>query len=138
MCLGGAATVRGDVVTVIGRASRHSQARSSVLPVAPLLLLRLVFIGAIAGHVAETGRHPVEILFQVTAAAAATARLEREIVTLFSPEVLMTLTLGPAACATATLQIRQHRLFPGVKAFTVHELADRAVIVVAGYLDRIV
>lgn len=137
--LAGATAVRGDdVVAVIRRASRHGQARPGVLTVAPLLLLRLVFIGTIPGNVAETGRHPVEVLFKVAAAAAAAARLEREIVALLRPEILMTLTLGPAASAAAALQIREYRLLPGVEALTVHELADRAIVVIAGDLDRIV
>lgn len=50
----------------------------------------------------------------------------------------MTLTLGPAACATAALQVRQYRLLPGVEALAMHELADRAVVVVTGDLDRVV
>jgi len=138
--LAGAATVRGhDVIAVIARRTgRHGQARPGVLTVAPLLLLRLVLVGAIAGHVAETGRHPVEVLLQVTAAAAAAARLEREIVALLCPEILVTLTLGPAAGAAAALQVREYRLLPGVEALAMHELADRAVVVVAGDLDRIV
>lgn len=126
------------MVAVIGRAGRHGQARPGVLTVAPLLLLRLVLLGAIAGHVAEAGRHPVEVLLEMTAAAAAAARFEREIVALLRPEVLMTLTLGPAAGAAAALQVREYRLLPGVEALAVHELADRAVIVVAGDLDRVV
>lgn len=139
LCLTGAAAVRGDdVIAVIGRAGRHGQARPGVLTVAPLLFLRLVLLGAIAGHVTEAGRHPIQVLLQVAAAAAAAARLEREIVTLLRPKILVALTLGPAASAAAALEVREHRLLPGVETLTMHELADRAVIVVAGDLDRVV
>lgn len=137
--LAGAAAVRGhDVVAVIGRAGRDGQARPSVLAVASLLLLRLVLVGAVARHVAETRRHPVEVLLQVAAAAAAAARLEREIVALLRPKVLVTLALGPAAGTAAALEVREYRLLPGVEALAMHELADRAVVVVAGDLDRVV
>lgn len=138
LCLAGATAVGGhDVVAVIGRAGRHGQARS-VLTIASLLLLRLVLVGAIAGHVAEAGRHPIEVLLQVAAAAAAAARLEGEIVALLRPEILVALTLGPAASTAAALEVREHRLLPGVEALTMHELADLAVVVVAGDLDRVV
>lgn len=137
--LAGAAAVRGDdVIAVIRRAGRHGQARPGVLTVASLLLLRLVFVGAVARHVAETGRHPVEVLLKVAATAAAAARLEREIVALLRPEILMTLTLGPAASAAAAFQIREYRLLPDVEALTVHELTDRTIVVIAGDLDRVV
>lgn len=139
LCLAGATAVGGhDVVTVIGRAGRHSQARSGVLTIASLLLLRLVLLGAVAGHVAEAGRHPIEVLFQVAAAAAAAACLEGEIVALLRPKILVTLTLGPAASAAAALEVREHRLLPGVEALAMHELADLAVVIVAGDLDRVV
>lgn len=126
------------MIAVIGRSGRHGQARSGVLPVASFLLLGFVLVGTITGHVAEAGWQPVEILLQVAAAAAAAARLEREIVALLGPEILMTLTLGPAASATAALQVREYRLLPGVEALAMHKLADRAVVVVAGDLDRVV
>lgn len=139
LSLASAAPVGGDdVIAVIGRPGRYGQARSGVLPVASLLLLRLVLLGAIAGHVAEAGWQPVEVLLQVAAAAAAAARLEREIVALLGPEILVTLTLGPAARATAALEVRQYRLLPGVEALAMHKLAHRAVVVVAGDLDSVV
>lgn len=111
LCLAGAAPVGGDddVIAVIGRPGRHGQARAGVLPVASLLLLGLVLLGAVAGHVAEARRQPVEVLLQVAAAAAAAAGLEREIVALLRPEVLVTLTLGPAARAAAALEISSYQ-----------------------------
>lgn len=126
------------MIAVTRRPGRDSQTRPGVLPIAPLLLLRLVLVGTIAGYIAEAGRHPVEILLEVAAAAAAAAGLEREIVALLGPEVLVTLTFGPAARPAAALQIRQYRLLPSVEALAMHELADRAVVVVAGDLDRVV
>lgn len=138
LSLGGAAAVGRDVIAVTRRPGRDSQTRPGVLSVTPLLLLRLVLVGTIAGYIAEAGRHPVEILLEMAAATAAAAGLEREIVALLGPEVLVTLTLGPAARPTAALEIRQNRLLPSVEALAMHELSDRAVVVVAGDLDRVV
>ena len=121
-----------------GRASRNGQRGPGVLTIATFLLLRLVLVLSVTGGVAASRWDPVEIFLQVAAAATTAARLERQIVTLFRPEVLMALSLGPATGASARLQVCEHRLLPGVETLAMHELADRAAVVVARHLDRVV
>lgn len=126
------------VPAVARRPCRDGEAGSGVLAVPALLLLDLVLVGApVAGEVADARRHPVEVLLEVAAAAPAAARLERQVVALLRPEILVALTLGPAAGPSAVLQISQHGLFPGVETLPVHELPVRAVVVVARDLDRV-
>lgn len=69
--------------------------------------------------------------------ASTTARFERQVVTLFRPQILMALSFGPATGASTTLQIGEYGLLPGVETLAMHELTDRATIVVARHLDRV-
>lgn len=49
----------------------------------------------------------------------------------------MALSFGPATGASTTLQIGEYGLLPGVETLAMHELTDRATIVVARHLDRV-
>lgn len=102
----GTATIRRNMIPVAGWTGRNGQRRSGVLPIASFLFLRLVLVLPVAGRVPRTRRHPVQVLLEVSATATATARLERQVVTLFGPEILMTLPLGPASGTAAAFQIR--------------------------------
>lgn len=65
-------------------------------------------------------------------ATLATAGFEREIISLFRPEVLVSLTLGPGACPATCLQISEHSLLPLIEALAVHVPANGAGLVIAG------
>lgn len=69
--------------------------------------------------------------------ASTTTRFEREIVTLFRPQILVALSFGPATGASTTLQVGEYGLLPGVETLAMHKLTDRATIVVTSYLDRV-
>lgn len=73
----------------------------------------------------------------MAATATASTSFKRKIVAFFRPEILMTLSLRPASCASAAFKIGQDRLLPRIEALAMHKLTDRAVLVVANNLDRI-
>ena len=79
----------------------------------------------------------IEIFAQVALATATVARLVREIVALLRPQILQTLLLAPATCATARAQIGQHMLLPIAKTIAVHPPALIAVFVVTYHFDGI-
>lgn len=69
--------------------------------------------------------------------APASAGFKCKIIAFLRPEILMTLSLGPASCASAALKIGQDRLLPRIETLAMHELSDRAVFVIANDLDRV-
>lgn len=72
----------------------------------------------------------------MAATATASTSFKRKIVAFFRPEILMTLSLGPASCTSTTFEIGQDSLLPRIEALTMHKLTDRAVLIVANDLDR--
>lgn len=138
LCLDCTTAVRRNVIAVARWSSRNRQRGPGILTIAPFLFLRVVLVRSVTRSVPRAGRHPVEIFLQVATTATTAASFERQIVTLLRPKILMTLPFGPASRAAAALQVREHRLLPSVETLAMHELADRAVIVVARHLDRVV
>lgn len=125
--------LRGPVLDVV--MSSHSERRPGVVLVATLLLLVVVVV--LPRPEAGRRRHPVQVLLQVSPSALAAARLERQVVPLLGPEVLVSLALRPGARPPARLEVRQHGLLPGLEALPVHVPARGAVVIVAADLDRL-
>lgn len=101
-----------------------------IVAIALLLLLGRIIVH-LAENVLQCWRHPIEILLQVAASALATACLEHQIVTLFGPQILLALAIGPWTSPSDRLQIGEHTLFPGLEAFAMHVLAGGALLIAA-------
>lgn len=67
----------------------------------------------------------------MAAAAPTAARLERQVVALLRPQVLVALSLGPGARAAAGLEVGEHAQLPLLEALPVHVAAGGARVVVA-------
>ena len=67
------------------------------------------------------------------------SHLEREIVSLFGPQVLLPLTLGPLASASAgAAQVLQDVRLPIVEALAMHQAARRALLAAAQHSHGLV
>lgn len=86
-----------------GVASRDSQGGPRVAIAALLLLAGVDFLDATENIACRWRRHPVQVLFQMSSAALATARLVSQVIALLGPEILVALPLGPRAGPSACL-----------------------------------
>ena len=60
-----------------------------------------------------------------------------QIVSFFGPKVLMSLSFGPTARASAAAEEIQNRRLPNVETLAVHEAALRAVLVIANHFGNV-